>query len=297
MYSYGGSAHCKAAAGVCSTPSEVGVFHLALIVSPGTFSLRTCPCSLLAGFVPAIEANVLLENKPIGSFLIRFSKTKPGSFAVTFVDHTKQIKHVLLYNAEPAGVTLKTPPTVYPTLNAFTAGHSGKLKWPVGTKAINELAAEASSSRSVREAQPVVVPQSNSAPQLGTQTVSGQMDSLSLGEAPPPAYTSSSSSNTTDDIRARYEEQDLATNSHQSRTARPASPAPRGDPPPAYSASSGSSAPAPKVETCVICLDAPRETVFLECGHMVACRQCATLVQDCPICRQRIVRVIPVFKA
>jgi hypothetical protein len=263
--------------------------------------------SLLAGFVPAIEANVLLENKPIGSFLIRFSKTKPGSFAVTFVDHTKQIKHVLLYNADPSGVTLKTPPTVYPTLNAFTAGHSSKLKWPVGTKAINELASEASSSRSVRETHPAQqqqqqqqAPPSYHQPSASNQTnPTGMMNNLSLeeGDNPPPSYTLPS----TNDMKARYEEPDLTTNTIRG-PMRPGSPAKGGSdavPPPytAPAATTAPSGPSPKAETCVICLDAPRETVFLECGHMVACRQCATLVSDCPICRQKIVRVIPVFKA
>lgn len=90
--------------------------------------------------MPAMEANALLENKPAGSFLIRFSKTRPGSFAVTFVDSSKQIKHVLLYSAETGyGMTLKSPPTIYESLKQFASAHASKLKYPVVTKIINEV--------------------------------------------------------------------------------------------------------------------------------------------------------------
>jgi hypothetical protein len=104
------------------------------------------PCRLLAGFIPAMEANMMLEHKVASSFLIRFSKTRPGSFAglygltepmttalltcfdvVTFVDHAKQIKHVLLFNVEPYGMTLRTPPKIYSSLKEFAVAHSGTL--------------------------------------------------------------------------------------------------------------------------------------------------------------------------
>jgi len=89
---------------------------------------------LLAGFMPAMEANALLENKVSGTFLIRFSKTKPGSFAVTFVDYTKLIKHVLLYNADQGyGVSLKvnnTRPTMLALLCYLPFCHSDRRPRP-----------------------------------------------------------------------------------------------------------------------------------------------------------------------
>jgi len=89
---------------------------------------------LLCGFVPAIEATHLLQGKPPGTYLIRFSKTHLGSFAVTFVDSRGKIKHCLLYSVQPAGVTLKNPPQVYPSLMHFASSHANKLKFPLGTK-------------------------------------------------------------------------------------------------------------------------------------------------------------------
>jgi hypothetical protein len=44
-----------------------------------------------------------------------------------------------------------------------------------------------------------------------------------------------------------------------------------------------------------VCLDAPRNTVFLECGHVACCRNCSKRLSDCPVCRQRIVRVVDIF--
>jgi hypothetical protein len=89
---------------------------------------------LLCGFVPAVEANLLLEGKKEGTFLVRCSKTQPGSFAVTFVDNMQKVKHCLLYAVNPAGLTLKNPPTVYASLNEFASAHTSKLKHPLGNK-------------------------------------------------------------------------------------------------------------------------------------------------------------------
>lgn len=45
-----------------------------------------------------------------------------------------QIKHCLLYSVQPAGVTLKNPPQVYPSLMDFAQAHAAKLRTPVGTQ-------------------------------------------------------------------------------------------------------------------------------------------------------------------
>lgn len=50
-------------------------------------------------------------------------------------------------------------------------------------------------------------------------------------------------------------------------------------------------------DTCVICLDAPRATVFLDCGHMACCVGCSTKVEQCPICRQDIARIVKIGRA
>ncbi|XP_002733890.1 mitochondrial ubiquitin ligase activator of NFKB 1-like [Saccoglossus kowalevskii] len=61
----------------------------------------------------------------------------------------------------------------------------------------------------------------------------------------------------------------------------------------------GSGEENPNAEVCVICLNNPREVVILNCGHICACAECATALQppQCPICRQRITRTVPVFHA
>lgn len=51
-------------------------------------------------------------------------------------------------------------------------------------------------------------------------------------------------------------------------------------------------------QSCVICLERPREVVILDCGHICTCLSCAGDLphpQKCPMCRQDISRVIPVF--
>lgn len=37
---------------------------------------------------------------------------------------------------------------------------------------------------------------------------------------------------------------------------------------------------------CIICLEKMRNVAFLPCGHVIACRDCATKMSDCPVCRQ-----------
>ncbi|XP_068424805.1 mitochondrial ubiquitin ligase activator of nfkb 1-A [Clinocottus analis] len=50
---------------------------------------------------------------------------------------------------------------------------------------------------------------------------------------------------------------------------------------------------------CVICLSQPRDCILLDCGHVCCCHSCfqAFPHRRCPICRQSIVRVLPLFHA
>uniref|UniRef100_A0A669B9M7 RING-type E3 ubiquitin transferase n=1 Tax=Oreochromis niloticus TaxID=8128 RepID=A0A669B9M7_ORENI len=52
------------------------------------------------------------------------------------------------------------------------------------------------------------------------------------------------------------------------------------------------------VAMCVICLNQPCICVLLDCGHVCCCHTCyqALPQQYCPICRQRIVRVLPLYQ-
>ncbi|XP_059153661.1 putative inhibitor of apoptosis [Physella acuta] len=40
--------------------------------------------------------------------------------------------------------------------------------------------------------------------------------------------------------------------------------------------------------TCKICMDREVNVVFLPCGHLVSCSECAFAMKDCPVCRKKI---------
>ncbi|XP_023261173.1 mitochondrial ubiquitin ligase activator of nfkb 1-A-like [Seriola lalandi dorsalis] len=48
---------------------------------------------------------------------------------------------------------------------------------------------------------------------------------------------------------------------------------------------------------CVICLCQPRDCILLDCGHVCCCHSCYQALPRrlCPICRQNISRVVPLF--
>ncbi|TKC35836.1 hypothetical protein EI555_013475, partial [Monodon monoceros] len=43
---------------------------------------------------------------------------------------------------------------------------------------------------------------------------------------------------------------------------------------------------------CRICMDSPIDCVLLECGHMVTCTKCGKRMNECPICRQYVIRAV-----
>jgi len=179
--------------------------------------LESVQGGLLCGFVPAVEANLLLEGKRDGTFLIRCSKTQPGSFAVTFVDSMQKVKHCLLYFVPPHGLSLKNPPTVYASLKEFADSHTNKLKHPLGNRFTLKK-------------------------KLPGFAYDGK---ISDG----PENKDNSSTSPTDG------------------------------------------------NLCIVCMDAPFETVFLECGHLACCSTCSEKLKLCPICRNTITRVVPIFRA
>lgn len=51
---------------------------------------------------------------------------------------------------------------------------------------------------------------------------------------------------------------------------------------------------------CVVCLSTFRSCVFLECGHVCSCTECYRALPEpkrCPICRQEISRVVPLYNS
>ncbi|XP_059082806.1 baculoviral IAP repeat-containing protein 7-A-like [Tigriopus californicus] len=47
--------------------------------------------------------------------------------------------------------------------------------------------------------------------------------------------------------------------------------------------------------TCKICMDNEIGVVFLPCGHLICCVQCAPALKDCPLCRQSIVGTVKTY--
>ena len=46
---------------------------------------------------------------------------------------------------------------------------------------------------------------------------------------------------------------------------------------------------------CTICYVNTMSTAFYDCGHVVACRECASKVDNCPICRKRVLARLEIF--
>nr|CAB3225580.1 ZF(RING)-14 zinc finger protein [Phallusia mammillata] len=46
---------------------------------------------------------------------------------------------------------------------------------------------------------------------------------------------------------------------------------------------------------CKICLDQPSDIVFVPCGHLCSCGNCATSVKKCPMCRMKIQKSIRTY--
>ncbi|CAH8631425.1 unnamed protein product [Schistosoma bovis] len=49
-------------------------------------------------------------------------------------------------------------------------------------------------------------------------------------------------------------------------------------------------------DECGVCMEAPVNCVFLECGHLFSCVDCGRKLTECPLCRQSIVRVVRTFR-
>ena len=47
--------------------------------------------------------------------------------------------------------------------------------------------------------------------------------------------------------------------------------------------------------TCKICMDREIGVVFLTCGHLISCVQCATSLEECPLCRQTIIGTVKAY--
>lgn len=46
---------------------------------------------------------------------------------------------------------------------------------------------------------------------------------------------------------------------------------------------------------CQICYSRNMNTAFYECGHVVACKECAAQIEDCPVCRKRVLARLELY--
>lgn len=47
--------------------------------------------------------------------------------------------------------------------------------------------------------------------------------------------------------------------------------------------------------TCKVCMDKEVSIVFIPCGHLVVCQECAPALRKCPICRGIIKGTVRTF--
>lgn len=50
-------------------------------------------------------------------------------------------------------------------------------------------------------------------------------------------------------------------------------------------------------QTCCVCYDEKRNCVFLPCRHLVACEECASKVDYCPVCRLQIIGTVKTYQS
>jgi hypothetical protein len=48
-------------------------------------------------------------------------------------------------------------------------------------------------------------------------------------------------------------------------------------------------------EECVVCLERPANTALAECGHVCTCFKCAKQLDECPLCRQKLTRLLQLY--
>lgn len=86
------------------------------------------------GFLSSKEAELLLEDQPVGTYLIRFSRSSGGSFALAFVQEPRKILHILIQSAQPEGFRIEeeedAQPKVFHSLKEIVQHYSMHLITP-----------------------------------------------------------------------------------------------------------------------------------------------------------------------
>ncbi|EFA82212.1 RING zinc finger-containing protein [Heterostelium album PN500] len=324
--------------------------------------IETIEAKTMSGFISGVEATRFLDKKSAGHYIIRFSKTYPGAFAVTFVENSCNIRHCLLYPVSN-GLTLLQPPDVFSNLTEFVISFSSKLKYAIGPVDASLFPPHSPMIQSP-EGQPNNEPLTSIPPPITTTTTTttttsstinnnnnnvqnqqllrpdqhlnvksrhqrdgsnnsngstnSQLSSESSGDKIPTInFNNGSSSPPMDEqadgtvVLSSSPNANFISEAFLSRSPVKSSPA---------STSAGSSSPVAQIkkkkkkekehhhhhhhktkevvegglsdkDLCVVCMDNPINTVFLECGHLSCCSKCSGKLKICPLCRQNISRV------
>ena len=51
-----------------------------------------------------------------------------------------------------------------------------------------------------------------------------------------------------------------------------------------------------EMHLCKICYEVEMDALFYDCGHVVACDECARQVDVCPVCRRNVRAVVKIWK-
>lgn len=101
----------------------------------GSYGVNGIDKKWFHGLLSASEAEALLQNQPIGTYLVRFSKSRAGSFALAFVNKDNRVAHVLIVGDSQVGFTLKetgnTNPKTFNTLQQLIDYYNYILYFPL----------------------------------------------------------------------------------------------------------------------------------------------------------------------
>ena len=51
-----------------------------------------------------------------------------------------------------------------------------------------------------------------------------------------------------------------------------------------------------ELQLCKICFEEEMDALFYDCGHVVACEECARQVENCPVCRKNVRAVVRIWR-
>eukprot|EP01122_Echinamoeba_exundans_P014658 TRINITY_DN6681_c0_g2_i1.p1 TRINITY_DN6681_c0_g2~~TRINITY_DN6681_c0_g2_i1.p1 ORF type:complete len:1283 (+),score=254.92 TRINITY_DN6681_c0_g2_i1:130-3978(+) len=85
------------------------------------------------GFLTVEEVIRLLSDQPVGTFLVRFSRSKPDSFVLEFVEAKGKIHTTMITNDMPHGVRILEAAgkeKTFPSIKALIENYSSTMKFP-----------------------------------------------------------------------------------------------------------------------------------------------------------------------